>query len=135
MIFAKSDGCAFRAYKKLAVKPEQIAAIGITNQRETVVVWDKMTGNPFITQLFGSAEERRVYANSLKPRICRFDKIKTGLVLDAYFSGTRIKWILENVKEVKKESSLRYHRYLANIQPYQGKSHVSTCPMLQNHVV
>ncbi|OQB99688.1 MAG: Glycerol kinase [Firmicutes bacterium ADurb.Bin099] len=106
-ILQSQMGALFELIKKLAVKPEQIAAIGITNQRETVVVWDKMTGKPVYNAIVWQCRRTAGICEQLKAD--GYDdliKSKTGLVLDAYFSGTKIKWILENVKEVKNKSLL-----------------------------
>ncbi|HOJ08981.1 MAG TPA: glycerol kinase GlpK [Clostridiales bacterium] len=80
------------------ISPDEIAGIGITNQRETVVVWDKITGKPVYNAIVWQCRRTADLCNRLK-----FDglqdviKEKTGLVIDAYFSGTKIQWILENV--------------------------------------
>ena len=75
-----------------------IAAIGITNQRETTIVWDKATGEPVHHAIVWQCRRTAEYCDSLKDKGL-VDKIreKTGLVIDAYFSGTKIRWILENV--------------------------------------
>jgi len=75
-----------------------IAAIGITNQRETTVVWDKTTGKPVYNAIVWQCRRTADYCDSLKAN--GFDKTvreKTGLVVDAYFSGTKLRWILENI--------------------------------------
>ncbi len=106
-ILQSQMGALFELIKKLAVKPEQIAAIGITNQRETVVVWDKMTGKPVYNAIVWQCRRTAGICEQLKADgYADLIKSKTGLVLDAYFSGTKIKWILENVKEVKNKSLL-----------------------------
>lgn len=88
--------------KIAAIKPNEIAAIGITNQRETTVLWDKNNGKPIYNAIVW--QDRRTAGicdelkkNGLEPHI----KENTGLVADAYFSGTKIKWILENVPNAK----------------------------------
>jgi glycerol kinase len=86
------------AMKKINVIAEDIAAIGITNQRETTVVWDKRTGIPVYNAIVWQCRRTAGYCDELRAK--GFDsniKEKTGLVLDAYFSGTKIKWILDNV--------------------------------------
>lgn len=83
---------------KAALKPTDIAAIGITNQRETTVIWDKETGLPVYNAIVWQDRRTAAICNSLKEQ--GHDKIiqeKTGLVVDAYFSATKIKWILDNV--------------------------------------
>ena len=75
-----------------------IASIGITNQRETVVVWDKNTGEPVHNAIVWQCRRTSEYCDSLKSKgLADSFRQKTGLVLDAYFSGTKLRWILENV--------------------------------------
>ncbi len=86
-LFAQSD-----------VKPEQIAAIGITNQRETTIVWDKNTGKPVYNAIVWQCRRTAKMCEELKEKgIEDYVKEKTGLLVDAYFSATKIKWILDNV--------------------------------------
>ena len=91
------------------IKPEQIEAIGITNQRETTVVWDKNTGLPVYHAIVWQSRQTSDIVNKLKedglePLI----KEKTGLVLDPYFSASKIKWIRDNVAGVKDNSDLLF---------------------------
>lgn len=84
---------------------ENIACIGITNQRETVVVWDKETGKPVYNAIVWQCRRTAAICEDLKNRgLEDVIKKKTGLVVDAYFSGTKIKWILENVEGVRKKA-------------------------------
>ncbi len=84
------------------VKPEEIAAIGITNQRETTIVWDRNTGKPVYNAIVWQCRRTADYCNSLKARgLSETIHKKTGLVVDAYFSGSKIKWILDNVPGVR----------------------------------
>lgn len=84
------------------VKPEQIAAIGITNQRETTIVWDKNTGKPVYNAIVWQCRRTANMCEELKSRgIEDYVKEKTGLLIDAYFSATKIKWILDNVDGAK----------------------------------
>ncbi len=86
-LFAQSD-----------VEPSQIAAIGITNQRETTIVWDKNTGKPVYNAIVWQCRRTAKMCEELKARgLEDYVKEKTGLLIDAYFSGTKIKWILDNV--------------------------------------
>ncbi len=87
------------------ISPHQIACIGITNQRETVIVWDKLTGKPVYNAVVWQCRRTAQMCNELKSRNLK-DLIhdKTGLVIDAYFSGTKIKWILENVPGAKEKA-------------------------------
>lgn len=90
------------AMSKIGAKAADIAAIGITNQRETTVVWNKLTGKPVFNAIVWQCRRTSEYCDSLKAKGL-VDKIreKTGLVIDAYFSGTKIRWILENVPGVR----------------------------------
>ena len=90
---------AKEALKNIGATAADIAAIGITNQRETTVVWDKTTGKPIYNAIVWQCRRTAKYCDSLKDA-GYVDKIreKTGLVIDAYFSGTKIKWILDNVE-------------------------------------
>ena len=87
------------AISKKNISPESIAAIGITNQRETVVVWDKNTGQPIYNAIVWQDKRTAKYCDSLKKEgKSAMIRQKTGLVIDAYFSGTKVKWILDNVE-------------------------------------
>ncbi|GGJ57089.1 glycerol kinase [Anoxybacillus voinovskiensis] len=87
------------------VKPEQIAAIGITNQRETTVVWDKHTGLPVYNAIVWQSRQTAGICEQLKQQ--GYDELfraKTGLLIDAYFSGTKVKWILDNVEGAREKA-------------------------------
>lgn len=87
------------------VKPAEIAAIGITNQRETTILWDKNTGRPVYNAIVWQCRRTADYCNSLKDRgLSEMIHKKTGLVVDAYFSGSKIRWILDNVPGVRKRA-------------------------------
>ena len=87
------------AFIESGIKPSQIAGIGITNQRETTVVWDKETGLPIYNAIVWQSRQTAAIADELKAA-GHSEKIhdKTGLVIDAYFSATKIRWILDNVE-------------------------------------
>jgi glycerol kinase len=87
------------------IKPEQIAGIGITNQRETTVVWDKNTGQPVYNAIVWQSRQTADICEELKARGLN-DKFreKTGLLIDAYFSGTKVKWILDNVEGAREKA-------------------------------
>lgn len=88
------------------VNPSQVAAIGITNQRETTVVWDKHTGLPIYHALVWQSRQTDYICDELKQKgLEETFKNKTGLVLDPYFSGTKIKWILDNVPNAKEKAN------------------------------
>lgn len=97
-IWASQYSVAVEAMAKINAKASDVAAIGITNQRETTIVWDKNTGEPVYHAIVWQCRRTSEYCDSLKDKGL-VDKIrsKTGLVIDAYFSGTKIKWILDNV--------------------------------------
>ncbi|MFE4708975.1 glycerol kinase GlpK [Peribacillus simplex] len=87
------------------VKPEQIAGIGITNQRETAVVWDKETGTPVYNAIVWQSRQTSEICDDLKEKgLNDLFRDKTGLLIDAYFSGTKVKWILDNVKGARQKA-------------------------------
>ncbi len=89
---------AQEAMRKAGARPEDIAAIGITNQRETTVVWDRATGEPVYNAIVWQCRRTAEYCDELRARgLAEPIREKTGLVIDAYFSGTKLRWILENV--------------------------------------
>lgn len=89
---------AKEAMANVGATAANIAGIGITNQRETVIVWNKNTGRPICPAIVWQCRRTAEYCDSLKDRgMVDFFRQKTGLVIDAYFSGTKLKWILENV--------------------------------------
>lgn len=90
--------------KKAKIKPEQIAAIGITNQRETVVLWDKRTGEPVANAIVWQCRRTAEQALKLKQKHSAMIQKKTGLIPDAYFSATKIQWLLENVPGARKKA-------------------------------
>ena len=96
---------AQEAMKNLGVTAADIAAIGITNQRETTIVWDKNTGEPIHHAIVWQCRRTSEYCDSLKEKGL-VDKIraKTGLVIDAYFSGTKVRWLLENVPGAREKA-------------------------------
>ena len=97
-IWASQLGVAREAMTKIGASASDIAAIGITNQRETAIVWDKNTGEPVYHAIVWQCRRTSEYCDSLKERgLTDQFRQKTGLVIDAYFSGTKIKWILDNV--------------------------------------
>lgn len=85
------------------IKPSEIAGIGITNQRETTILWDRQTGKPVYNAIVWQCRRTADYCEKLKEEgLEDYIKEHTGLLIDAYFSGTKIKWILDNVPEAKK---------------------------------
>lgn len=104
-IWASQLGVAVEALNKIDAKAEDIAAIGITNQRETAIVWDKNTGKPVYNAIVWQCRRTSAYCDSLKEKgLTDTFREKTGLVIDAYFSGTKIKWILDNVPGAREKA-------------------------------
>ncbi len=84
------------------INPQEIAAIGITNQRETTILWDKDTGKPVYNAIVWQCRRTAPICEDLKARgLSEYVKEHTGLLIDAYFSATKIKWILDNVPEAR----------------------------------
>lgn len=97
-IFATQLEVARRAMANAGAEAGDIAAIGITNQRETTLVWDKATGEPVCRAIVWQCRRTSEYCDELKARgLIGWFREKTGLVIDAYFSGTKLRWILENI--------------------------------------
>lgn len=116
---------------KTKIKPEQIAAIGITNQRETTVIWDKNTGLPIYHALVWQSRQSSDICDELKAKGYEdLFRDKTGLVIDAYFSGTKVKWLLDHV-EGAKEKALNGELMFGTIDTWLvwklsgGKAHVT----------
>ena len=111
-IWATEAGVAAEAIASVGAEPDEIAAIGITNQRETTIVWDAATGQPVHNAIVWQDRRTSEYCDSLKAEGWT-DRIreKTGLLIDAYFSGTKVRWILENVpgaRERAERGELRF---------------------------
>ena len=97
-IWATQLGVAVEAMQKVGATAADIAAIGITNQRETAIVWDKVTGEPIHHAIVWQCRRTSEYCDSLQAKgLPDSFRAKTGLVIDAYFSGTKVHWLLENV--------------------------------------
>lgn len=104
-IWASQLGVAVEAMNKIGAAAADIAAIGITNQRETAIVWDRNTGEPVYHAIVWQCRRTSEYCDFLKERgLTEKFRQKTGLVIDAYFSGTKIKWILDNVPGVRERA-------------------------------
>ncbi|WP_282746142.1 glycerol kinase GlpK [Peptostreptococcus stomatis] len=104
-IWASQSGVAREVLEMSAIRPDQIVGIGITNQRETTLVWDKNTGKPVYNAIVWQCRRTASYCERLKEKGW-IDKIrdKTGLVVDAYFSATKIAWILDNVEGAREKA-------------------------------
>jgi glycerol kinase len=104
-IWSKQAGVAAEATTKKGLNGKNIAAIGITNQRETVVIWDKHTGDPIYNAIVWQDKRTSEYCDKLKADGKeKMIQEKTGLVIDSYFSGTKIKWILDNVEGAREKA-------------------------------
>jgi glycerol kinase len=104
-IWSTQSSVAREVLDKSGISGEEIAAIGITNQRETTVVWDKRTGKPIHNAIVWQCRRTAAICDSIKEK--GFEELirrKTGLVVDAYFSGTKIKWILDNVMGAREKA-------------------------------
>ena len=104
-IWASELGVAVEAMNKIGASADDIAAIGITNQRETTVIWDKNTGKPIYHAIVWQCRRTSGYCDELRKQGLT-DKIreKTGLVIDPYFSATKIRWILDNVEGAREKA-------------------------------
>ncbi|MGB5362710.1 MAG: glycerol kinase GlpK [Aureibaculum sp.] len=104
-IWSTQTGVAAEAIAKKGLNAENISAIGITNQRETVVVWDKNTGRPIYNAIVWQDKRTADFCDALKKQgKAVLIREKTGLVIDAYFSATKVKWILDNVDGARKKA-------------------------------
>lgn len=104
-IWSSQISVVSEAMARLGATAADVAAIGITNQRETTIVWDRNTGKPVYNAIVWQCRRTAAYCDTLKEK--GFDKViaeKTGLVVDAYFSGTKIKWILDNVEGARERA-------------------------------
>ena len=104
-IWSTQLGVAVEAMNMINAKAEDIAGIGITNQRETAIVWNKETGEPVYNAIVWQCRRTSDLADELKAKgLEEKYRMKTGLIIDAYFSATKIKWILDNVEGARKQA-------------------------------
>jgi glycerol kinase len=104
-IWSTQAGVAFESVKKAGIENSAIAAIGITNQRETTVVWDRRTGTPVYNAIVWQDRRTAELCDRLKNEgYSRIIQEKTGLIIDAYFSATKLKWILDNVAGAREKA-------------------------------
>ncbi|WP_113672116.1 glycerol kinase GlpK [Vallitalea guaymasensis] len=130
-IWATQSGVAREVLELSGIRPDEVAAIGITNQRETTVVWDKNTGKPIYNAIVWQCRRTADICDGLKAKgLEDYIKESTGLILDAYFSGTKVKWILDNV-EGAREKAENGELLFGNIDTWliwnltRGKVHVT----------
>ena len=124
---------ARQAMENIGATAANIAAIGITNQRETTIVWDRKTGQPICHAIVWQCRRTSKYCDELKARgLTETYRKKTGLVIDAYFSGTKLRWILENVPGAR-ERAERGELLFGTVETWLiwkltgGKAHVTDC--------
>ena len=104
-IWSTQISVAVEAMQQVSASARDIAAIGITNQRETTIVWDKNTGEPVYNAIVWQCRRTSEYCDSLVEKgLTETFRGKTGLVIDAYFSGTKLKWILDNVQGARERA-------------------------------
>lgn len=130
-IWSTQMGVAQEALLKINCTYKNVEAIGITNQRETTVVWDRITGEPIYNAIVWQCRRTAEYCDSLKDKgLTEVLRQKTGLLIDAYFSGTKLRWILENV-EGAREKAEEGHLLFGTIETWLiwkmtgGKVHVT----------
>jgi len=104
-IWSTQIGTISEVIAKANIDPNEIAAIGITNQRETAVVWDKNTGKPIYNAIVWQSRQTMEICDELKAQgLADVFHKKTGLLIDAYFSGTKVKWILDHVEGAREKA-------------------------------
>ncbi len=104
-IWGTQSGVARQVLEVNGVSPDEVAAIGVTNQRETTVVWDRETGKPIHNAIVWQCRRTSDLCDELKERgLSETVRDKTGLVIDAYFSGTKIKWLLDHVEGAREKA-------------------------------
>lgn len=140
-IWSSQLSVAVEAMGKIGVDASQIATIGITNQRETTIVWDKQTGKPVYHAIVWQCRRTADMIRALTEK--GFDKVikeKTGLIPDAYFSGTKIKWILDHVEGARKRAEAGELLFgtvdLADMESYKRKGfRYRLYKRVENHAV
>jgi glycerol kinase len=105
-IWSSQAGVAAEALAKMNINAQNVRAIGITNQRETTIVWNRETGEPVYNAIVWQDRRTAAYCDHLKNEgLTDFIRSKTGLIIDAYFSGSKINWILNHVPDAKKQAA------------------------------
>ncbi len=104
-IYASQYGVLMEVLAGSGIEPQEIAAIGITNQRETTILWDRKTGRPVYNAIVWQCRRTAAICEELKAQgLGGYVQETTGLVIDAYFSATKIKWILDNVPGAREKA-------------------------------
>ncbi|MDR1330586.1 MAG: glycerol kinase GlpK [Tannerella sp.] len=105
-IWSSQAAVAAEAITKIGIEGRHVAAIGITNQRETTIVWDRATGQPLYNAIVWQDRRTAEYCDELKSKgLLAFIRDRTGLIIDAYFSATKLKWILDNVEGARAKAA------------------------------
>ena len=133
-IYNTQYSTAIDAMIQADIRPSEIAAVGITNQRETTIVWDKDTGIPVYNAIVWQCRRTADMCEELKNDrdFAEYVKLNTGLLIDAYFSATKIKWILDNV-EGAREKAERGQLLFGTVDTWlvwkltDGKVHITDC--------
>lgn len=107
-IWETQIGVAREVLYQTGVDPRQVAAIGITNQRETTVVWERATGRPIANAIVWQDRRTAPTCDAIKadPDLEQYIRARTGLVVDAYFSATKVKWLLDHVEGAREKAGL-----------------------------
>lgn len=117
-IWGTQSGVAREVLETAGVRPEAVAAIGITNQRETTIVWDKTTGKPIYNAIVWQCRRTADICDAIKAsELNDYIRQATGLVVDAYFSATKIKWLLDNVAGAR-EKAIRGDLLFGNVDTW-----------------
>lgn len=130
-IYASQSSTLVEALAQSSIRTDQLAAIGITNQRETAIVWNKKTGKPVYNAIVWQCRRTADICDELRERgLEDYIRETTGLVLDPYFSGTKVKWILDNVKGAR-DAANKGHLLFGTVDTWlvwkmtQGRVHVT----------
>lgn len=121
-IWATQSSTLIEVLAKAGINSDEIAGIGITNQRETTIVWDKVTGKPVYNAIVWQCRRTADICEKLKKEgLEEYIRHNTGLVVDPYFSGTKVKWILDNVEGARERAErgellFGYRRHLAGVE-------------------
>jgi glycerol kinase len=103
-IWETQKDTAVEALQKANLSAQDVAAAGITNQRETTVIWNKKTGEPVFNAIVWQDQRTSAFCDEIRQNHADLIRRKTGLEVDAYFSASKINWILENVKDARKQA-------------------------------
>ena len=132
-IWSSEASVVAEAITSMGINGLDIAGIGITNQRETTIVWDAETGEPVYNAIVWQDRRTSEYCDSLKDQgLTGFIREKTGLIIDAYFSATKIRWILNNVPGARqrgrgRKTAFRHSGYMADMESYERRMPRDRC--------